>query len=543
MPASPTPQELRERVQSWIADDPDESARAELTALVEALPDDAAYAELADRFAGTLEFGTAGLRGPLRAGPNGMNRAVVSRAAAGIAAYLDGIDAQGPVVIGYDARFGSYDFAVDTAQIIAGAGRVALLMPRHLPTPVLAFATRALQAAAGIMVTASHNPPQDNGYKVYLGGPEGRDAQIVPPADSEISRYIAEVRSLADAPRSHDYSILDDVVYDQYLDSVARVVLPDSPRNLRVVSTALHGVGGDTLLSAYTRAGFAAPIPVAGQQRPNPEFPGLAFPNPEEAGVMDDVLALAVAEGADLAIANDPDADRCAAGAPMREGWRPLRGDELGVLLADHLMRRGESGTFSTTIVSSSLLGAICQARGMPYAETLTGFKWIVRGPDETGVPLRFGYEEAIGFCVDPASVNDKDGISAAVLTAELAAMLKAEGSSIQQRLDEIYAEFGYYVTSQISLRVDDLQIIANTMHRLRAEPPRELTGTAVETEDVLPRTDALIMRGPGLRVVVRPSGTEPKLKAYLEVTDRDESVAAQRMAQLRADLAPILGA
>lgn len=543
MPATPTPDELRESVLAWIADDPDEAARAELTALVDALPDEAAYAELADRFAGTLEFGTAGLRGPLRAGPNGMNRAVVSRAAAGIAAYLDGVDAQGPVVIGYDARFGSYDFAVDTAQIIAGAGRVAMLLPRHLPTPVLAFATRALQAAAGIMVTASHNPPQDNGYKVYLGGAEGRDAQIVAPVDSEISRHISEVGNLADVPRSHDYWILDDDVYGQYLDSAARVVRPDSPRDVRVVSTALHGVGGDTLLSAYTRAGFTAPIPVAGQQRPNPEFPGLAFPNPEEAGVMDDVLALAVAEGADLAIANDPDADRCAAGAPMREGWRPLRGDELGVLLADHLMRRGESGTFSTTIVSSSLLGAICQARGVPYAETLTGFKWIVRGPDETGVPLRFGYEEAIGFCVDPASVNDKDGISAAVLTAELAATLKAEGSSLQQRLDEIYAEFGFYLTSQISLRVEDLQIIAATMHRLRAAPPRELAGVLVETEDVLPRTDALIMRGPGLRVVVRPSGTEPKLKAYLEVTADDEASAQQQMERLRADVSTVLDA
>lgn len=524
------------QVQEWIADDPDPSSRDELTCLLAALPE--SLPALTERFSGPLEFGTAGLRGPLRAGPNGMNRAVVGRAAAGLARYLVDAGIDGPVVIGYDARHRSHDFAIDTAELIAGTGRPALLMPRPLPTPVLAFAVGALEAAAGVMVTASHNPPDDNGYKVYLGGAGGRNAQIVPPADAQISARIAAVGSLAQCPRSRDYAQVDEAVYERFLQAAADVVAPDSARELRVVSTALHGVGGETLLAAFERAGFSAPIPVAHQQRPNPEFPGLAFPNPEEPGVMDDVLALAVAHDADLAIANDPDADRCAAAAAMRGGWRQLRGDELGVLLADHLMRRGVRGTYATTIVSSSMLGALCARRGMPYAATLTGFKWIVRAPEVTGEPLCFGYEEAIGYAVDPASVNDKDGISAALLTAELAAGLKAEGSSIQQRLDELYAEIGHYRTEQISVRVQDLRIIADTMARLRTSPPASIGEWTVTVEDLLPRTDALVIRGDGVRVVVRPSGTEPKLKAYLEVVLESTAASAGPAAPDAAALA-----
>ncbi|WP_153505296.1 phospho-sugar mutase [Cumulibacter manganitolerans] len=541
MAGTPSAEQLRALAGAWIADDPDPRSRAELEALLDALPDAAAVADLADRFRGPLQFGTAGLRGPLRAGPNGMNRAVVGRAAAGLARYLDDVGAEGPVVVGYDARHGSHEFALDTVQIVQGSGRAALLMPRQLPTPVLAFAVGALEAAAGVMVTASHNPPQDNGYKVYLGGASGLNAQIVPPADADISARIAAVTALGQIPRSDDYQVVGEEVYEKFLQAAADAVAPGSPREVSVVSTALHGVGGDTLLAAFERAGFAAPTPVAHQQRPNPEFPGLAFPNPEEKGVMDDVLALAAERGADLAIANDPDADRCAAAAPMRGGWRQLRGDELGVLLADHLMRRGERGTYATTIVSSSMLGAICAKRGVPYAATLTGFKWIVRAPEQTGAPLRFGYEEAIGYAVDPRSVNDKDGISAALVTAELAAALKAEGSSIQQRLDDLYAEFGYYLTSQISLRVDDLSIIAGTMRRLRDEPPTRIGPWAVAVEDLLPRTDALVLSGDGLRVVIRPSGTEPKLKAYLEVTATSEADAGSQMATLRSALSLIL--
>ncbi|WP_243837685.1 phospho-sugar mutase [Cumulibacter soli] len=538
---------LRAQVEAWIADDPDPATRAELTELLAALP--ASAAELADRFSTALQFGTAGLRGPLRAGPNGMNRAVVARAAAGLARYLDTAAIDGPVVIGFDARYGSRRFAHDTAEIVAGTGRTALIMPRELPTPTLAYATRELAAAAGVMVTASHNPPSDNGYKVYLGGPAGRNAQIVPPADADISEFIAQVDAVTALPRSMHYDVLSDEVYQRFVQAAADVAAPDSPRAIRVAATALHGVGGQALHDAFTLAGFAAPIVVAHQQRPNPEFGGIPFPNPEEPGVLDDLLALAIDERADLAIANDPDADRCALAAPMRGGWRQLSGDELGVLLADHLMRRGARGTYASTIVSSSMLGALCTRRGVPYAATLTGFKWIVRADDRTGQPLCFGYEEAIGYAVDPASVNDKDGISAAVLSAELAAGLKAAGSSIQQRLDELYAEVGYHHTTQVSMRVRDLSIITDVMRRLRAAPPSALGQWPVEVEDLLGQTDALIIRGDGVRVVIRPSGTEPKLKAYLEVVvppggtsvARTEELARAQMSALRTEVTALI--
>ncbi|MEO6958149.1 MAG: hypothetical protein ABI137_15510 [Antricoccus sp.] len=365
--------QLRLQVHAWIGDDPDSASRDELTALVDALP--GSEAQLQDRFSGPLTFGTAGLRGPLRAGPNGMNRVVVARAAAGLAAYLDQVDATGPVVIGFDARYGSEQFAHDTARIIQGSGRTAMVLPRALPTPVLAFSVQHLNAAVGVMVTASHNPPADNGYKVYLGGAAGRDAQIVPPADSGISNCIAAIDTVFDLARADQYEILDESIVEAYVAAAAGVVLPDSPRDLVAVSTALHGVGGPILASAFARAGFAAPIAVAEQQLPNPDFPGLAFPNPEEPNVMDAVIKLAQQANADIAIANDPDADRCAIAAVLDGQWRALRGDELGILLAEHLIRRGEQGTYATTIVSSSLLGKLCQRRGVPYAATLTGFK------------------------------------------------------------------------------------------------------------------------------------------------------------------------
>lgn len=529
---------------AWMADDPDVSSRDELAALLDKLPDDAIIDDLADRFSGPLTFGTAGLRGPLRAGPNGMNRAVVCRAAAGLASYLNSVGATGPVVIGYDARYGSKQFAYDTAEIVVGSGRAAKVMPRELPTPLLAFAVGHFEAAAGVMVTASHNPPQDNGYKVYLGGDEGRNAQIVPPADAEISDAIASVGKVADIPRGNDFEVVGDAIVRAYLSRAASVLDPSTTREVTAVSTALHGVGGPLLGAAFEAAGFTAPTPVDAQQAPNPDFPGLAFPNPEEKNVMDDVVDLAHRNSADIAIANDPDADRCAIAAPMRDGWRALRGDELGVLLADHLIRRGEKGTYATTIVSSSLLGVLCKARGVPYAETLTGFKWIVRGPDSTGVPLRFGYEEAIGYCVDPSSVNDKDGITAALVAAELVGVLKSTGQTLQDRLDEIYTEFGHYKTDQISVRVEDVTIISDTMQRLRDNLPTKLGDWDVTTEDVLPQTDALIVRGDGVRVVIRPSGTEPKLKAYLETvvpptgdTTADAAKATAQMSALRASV------
>ena len=542
---------LRERARAWLEDDPDPATRAELRAVIDALPESAD--DLADRFAGPLTFGTAGLRGPLRAGPNGMNRAVVRAAAAGLVGWLGARGAQGPLVIGYDARRGSRAFAEETARVSTGAGRPALVMPRPLPTPVLAYAVRRLVAAAGVMVTASHNPPQDNGYKVYLGeqlgGPLGAGAQIVPPADAEIEAAIRAVGPLAAVPLGDPGEVLGEEIVDSYVAAAASVVDADGPRDLAVAYTPLHGVGAAVLSAAFTRAGFPVPATVPEQAEPDPAFPTVGFPNPEEPGAMDRVLALAESAGADLAIANDPDADRCAVAVrDARGGWRMLRGDEVGALLADHLMRRGVRGLYATTIVSSALLKAMCAKRGLPYDETLTGFKWIVRA---RGGGLVFGYEEALGYCVEPHLVRDKDGITAALLVAELAAGLRAELRTLTDRLDEIAAEFGVYATDQLSVRVDDLSEIDTAMAHIRERPPAALLDEPViSTEDLLPDADVLILRTESVRVVVRPSGTEPKLKAYLEVvepvTDGDVSAARERAAAslraLRTETAAALG-
>jgi phosphomannomutase len=571
---------LRTEVAAWLDDEPDRAARAELAQLLDQLPDSAG--ELADRFAGPLTFGTAGLRGPLRAGPNGMNLQVVTRAAAGLVNWLADNGAAGPIVVGYDARHGSREFAARTAEVATGAGRDAYLLPRPLPTPVLAYAVRALDAAAGVMVTASHNPPQDNGYKVYLGaelgGRTGAGAQIVPPADRQIEAAIRAVGRLADVPLGAPGKTLGDETVAGYLRSAAQVVNPASARQLTVAYTPLHGVGAAVLREAFTTAGFTAPVTVAEQAEPDPDFPTVAFPNPEEPGAMDRVIALAREHDADLAIANDPDADRCAVAVPVRSNsaaipgtgatagtgaagtgadWRMLRGDELGVLLADHLMRQGRHGRYATTIVSSSLLRALCAARGEPYAETLTGFKWIVRaGADETSsdgidaVPLVFGYEEALGYCVAPDHVRDKDGVTAALAVAELAAGLKAAGRDLSDRLDELAAEFGVHQTDQLAVRVTELSEIAAAMAYLRARTPSTLLGEPVTSvEDLAPGADVVILRTDTARVVVRPSGTEPKLKAYLEVVrpvlDGDIAAARERagtaLAQLRAETAVAL--
>jgi phosphomannomutase len=503
---------------AWLAEDPDPGTRAELQGLLDA----GDTAALTDRFGASLEFGTAGLRGAMGAGPNRMNRVVVIRAAAGLAAYLTA-HAGAAVVIGYDARHRSDVFARDTAEVMSGAGLHAMVLPHPLPTPVLAFAIRHLGAAAGVMVTASHNPPQDNGYKVYLGD----GSQIVPPADAEISAAIAAVGPLAGIPRGDDWQTLDDGILADYLDRVASLLDPSSPRDLSVVYTPLHGVGRDVLLAAFARAGFPDPVVVARQSDPDPDFSTVAFPNPEEPGAIDLALAAAAEHpGTDLVIANDPDADRCAVAVRDPEadaGWRMLRGDEVGALLGQHLVRRDPrlSGVFAASIVSSSLLGRIAAAHGLGYAETLTGFKWISRVEG-----LRYGYEEALGYCVDPAAVRDKDGVSAALLVAELAATLKAEGRSLVDLLDDLAREHGLHATDQLSVRVEDLSLIEDAMARLRSEPPTRLGGRTVERADDLaagsadlPPTDGLrYTLADGGRVVVRPSGTEPKLKAYLEV-------------------------
>ncbi|NES26640.1 phospho-sugar mutase [Micromonospora terminaliae] len=544
--------DLRARAERWLDDDPDPADQDELRAVLAGLPGSAP--ELADRFAGPLTFGTAGLRGPLRAGPNGMNLAVVTQAAAGLVGWLAAQGGEGPLVIGYDARRGSRAFAERTAQVATGAGRPALLLPRPLPTPVLAFAVRHLGAVAGVMVTASHNPPQDNGYKVYLGaqlgGELGAGAQIVPPADAGIEAAIRAVGPLAEVPLGPPGQVLGDDLVTGYVEWAAAVVDPAGPRDLKVAYTPLHGVGAAVLTAAFARAGFATPGVVPEQAEPDPDFPTVNFPNPEEPGAVDKLVALAGSTGADIAIANDPDADRCAVAVPADGSWRMLRGDEVGALLADHLMRRGVTGLYATTIVSSSLLRAMAAARGLPYDETLTGFKWIVRAGGGRE-PLVFGYEEALGYCVAPEHVRDKDGITAALTVAELAAGLKAQGRTLTDRLDELAAEFGVHHTDQLSVRVDDLRLIAEMMTRIRAATPAALLGHPVtEVSDLLPESDVVILRTDTARVVIRPSGTEPKLKAYLEVVEPvtgGDVPSARHRAQtavtaLRREIAAALG-
>ncbi|GED85138.1 phospho-sugar mutase [Streptomyces sp. 6-11-2] len=547
--------DLIARAKAWLAEDPDADTRDELARLLEA-PTAENTEELTARFAGTLQFGTAGLRGELGAGPMRMNRSVVIRAAAGLAAYLKkngaahGDENAGLVVIGYDARHKSADFARDTAAVMTGAGLRAAVLPRPLPTPVLAFAIRHLGAVAGVEVTASHNPPRDNGYKVYLGD----GSQIVPPADAGIAAEIDAITTLTAVPRPDSgWDILDDSVLEAYLARTDAVLAPGSPRTARTIYTAMHGVGKDTLLAAFARAGFPAPDLVAEQAEPDPDFPTVAFPNPEEPGAMDLAFARARATGPDLIIANDPDADRCAVAVGHGTDWRMLRGDEVGALLAAHLVSRGVTGTFAESIVSSSLLGRIAGKAGLPHEETLTGFKWIARVEG-----LRYGYEEALGYCVDPDGVRDKDGITAALLITELASRLKEEGRTLLDLLDDLAVEHGLHATDQLSVRVKDLSLIADAMRRLREQPPTALAGLPVtRSEDLtrgtdrLPPTDGLRYTLDGARVIVRPSGTEPKLKCYLEVvipvgTHADLPAARGRadalLASIKRDLSAAAG-
>ncbi|MFJ4780290.1 phospho-sugar mutase [Streptomyces sp. NPDC088762] len=512
--------DLIARAQAWLAEDPDPETAQELAALIEA----GDTAALADRFSGTLQFGTAGLRGEIGAGPMRMNRSVVIRAAAGLAAYLKAQGhAGGLVVVGYDARYKSADFARDTAAVMTGAGLRAAVLPRPLPTPVLAYAIRHLGAVAGVEVTASHNPPRDNGYKVYLGD----GSQIVSPADAEIAAEIDAIASLASVPRPDSgWEELGDEVLEAYLARTDAVLTPGSPRGVRTVYTAMHGVGKDVVMAAFARHGFPTPVLVAEQAEPDPAFPTVAFPNPEEPGAMDLSFAKAAETGPDIVIANDPDADRCAVAVPddaSASGWRMLRGDEVGALLAAHLVRKGARGTFAESIVSSSLLGRIAEAAGLPYEETLTGFKWISRVEG-----LRYGYEEALGYCVDPEGVRDKDGVTAALLVAELASELKEQGRTLTDLLDDLALAHGLHATDQLSVRVSDLSVIASAMAALRAEPPVSLAGLRVTSAEDLTRGTASLPPTDGLRyyldgdykarVIVRPSGTEPKLKCYLEV-------------------------
>ena len=517
-------------VELWIAEDPDPTTQSELRRLLE-LHDEAT---LRSCFSGFLEFGTAGLRGPLGPGPSRMNRAVVTKTAAGIAQYMKK-NSLHSVVIGRDARYGSEDFTRDTAEIMQGAGFDVFVLPRPLPTPVLAFAVRDLKCDVGIMVTASHNPPQDNGYKVYLGGTVNGvrydGSQIIAPADKEISHEIAEVPPLPTLKRSQDWKVLDEEIIEKYIRTTA--ALADAPADLSVVYTAMHGVGTETIEKVFAAAGFSPLILVKEQAQPDPDFPTVAFPNPEEPGAIDLALAKAQAVNADLVIANDPDADRCAAAiADSRGKWRMLRGDEVGALLGEYITGAGKKpGVIANSIVSSSILKKIAKAHSYPFQETLTGFKWIAKIPN-----LVFGYEEALGYCVDSHSVNDKDGISAALALTQLALNLKKQGKTIDAYLDEIWSKYGYHATKQISVRTTSVDDITKVLGQIRAHVPESIGKFAVvkfddlETPtDGLPPTNGVRFFLSGdVRVIIRPSGTEPKIKCYIEVVRKGEVSAAK---------------
>ena len=539
---------LRARAESWIQDDPDPSTREELTALLARAESGSAAAleELADAFAADLEFGTAGLRGRMAPGPHRMNLAVVSRAARGLADHLlRDLELDRPlVVIGYDARHRSQDFARRSAEIMSAAGCRVQLLERPGPTPLVAFAVRHLGAEAGIVVTASHNPPADNGYKVYLGGraaaPEARGVQIVPPSDAQIAARIAAVGPVSAIPlppsgEDPGIEMLGEQLREDYLAAICALPDPAGPRGVRIVHTAMHGVGTEPALAALHRTGFDEVHSVAKQADPDPDFPTVAFPNPEEPGAIDLALELARTVEADVVIANDPDADRCAAAVrdPHQDAWRMLTGDELGVLLGDHLVRRhGYRGVLARSIVSSRWLGRLAEDAGLEAAATLTGFKWIARAPG-----LAYGYEEAIGYCVLPEAVRDKDGLSAALMVAEMAAHAKAEGTTLVGRLDELARGHGLYATSQLSIRVDELAERDVMMARLRAAPPAALAQSPVAVvQDLaegsvattgLPPTDGMLLSTrDDARVIVRPSGTEPKLKCYIEVHEEVPAAA-----------------
>ena len=555
--------EVLEHAEAWLAQDPDGETRTELRELIErATGDDAdAQAELAERFDGRLVFGTAGLRGRLGAGSKRMNRVLVAQAAAGLAAYLNekgGPDAPPTVVIGYDGRRNSQVFATDSAELFAGAGLRTILLPRLLPTPVLAFAVRHLGADAGVMVTASHNPPHDNGYKVYLGG-EDQGSQIVSPADAEIAAHIqriADEQTVSELPRSTGYEVAPESVLDDYVAATAAVgPAPSGADGLRWVYTAMHGVGWETVSRVLEAAGYPQPVTVSAQIEPDGAFPTVSFPNPEEPGAMDLAFQTARDADAELVIANDPDADRLAVGIPSPDtegGWRRLGGNEVGLLLGWRAARAAAAvdaaagASLACSVVSSPGLQAVAEHYGLAFHATLTGFKWISRSPG-----LLYGFEEALGYLVDPDVVRDKDGISAAIAVLHLAAEARAEGSTIADLLEEFDETFGAFVSDQVSLRVDDLSVIGTIMGGLRADPPFRLGTVEVEGVDDfadglegLPPTDMLRLRLVGAgRVLVRPSGTEPKLKAYLDVQGDDAADAASRLAALRDAVSALLDA
>lgn len=535
---------LRAEVEKWIVEDPDSKTRHQLQDLL----DSGDETTLRTCFSGFLEFGTAGLRGPLGPGPSRMNRAVVTKTAAGIATYMKKHGLKS-IVIGRDARYGSEDFTRDTAEIMMGAGFTTYVLPRPLPTPVLAHAVRNLKCDVGIMVTASHNPPQDNGYKVYLGGTVNgvayNGSQIISPTDSEISSYIAEVPPLPSLSREAGWVVLDESSVDDYVKATSR--LATNPGSLKVVYSAMHGVGTQTLRKVFIAAGFPEPILVTEQAEPDPDFPTVAFPNPEEPGAIDLSLKKAAEVSADLVIANDPDADRCAAAIADSSGqWRMLRGDEVGALLGEYMARRApdSSAILANSIVSSSILRKIAQHHGLRFTETLTGFKWLAKIPN-----LWFGYEEALGYAVDSQSVNDKDGISAALALVQLATDLHRDNKTIEDLLDELWSRHGYHGTKQISVRTTNVAQIDSILSRFRKSTPHSIGRFSVsqfddleKPSDGLPPTNGVrIYLGTNIRVIVRPSGTEPKIKCYIEVVSKNRDESESIIAELEKELRTFL--
>ena len=536
-------------VEAWIALDPDPATAATLRTWLAEENETA----LRRSFAGFLQFGTAGLRGPVGPGPSCMNRAVVGRTAAGIAAYMKkrGLTT---VVIGRDARHGSEEFTQESAEIFTGAGMKVSVLPRPLPTPVLAYAVNALKADVGVMVTASHNPPEDNGYKVYLGGTvDGvlyRGSQIVPPADIEIADEISQIKTVQ--PRGNSWTVLNDEVVNEYANITAALI--SKPEDLKVVYSAMHGVGTETIQWVFKKSGFAQPILVTEQCAPDPDFLTVKFPNPEEPGAIDLSLEAARSHGADIVIANDPDADRCAAATlDPATGWRMLRGDEVGAILgyyiASRMPERCTGKSFANSIVSSSLLSKVAERHQIEFHEVLTGFKWLAKIPN-----LAYGYEEALGYAVDPHTVNDKDGVSAALMLAKIAGQLKTENTTIIEYLDDIWDTFGFHRTEQISIRVDQLSQVDQVLAKLRTNNPESIAGLKVRSfEDLakpigdLPATNGLRLRlDENVRIIIRPSGTEAKLKCYIEVVRPDGSNAEKAKAEalistLRGELMTIL--
>jgi phosphomannomutase len=535
---------LVQQARSWIAQDPDAETVRELENLINSADE----AGLSERFGQRIGFGTAGLRGLLGAGPNRMNRVLVSQAAAGIAKYLKDNFDDPSVVIGYDARKNSAVFAKDSAQIFAGFGVGAFLFPELAATPLVAYAVRNLGASAGVMVTASHNPPGDNGYKVY----DHTGSQIISPMDSEIAKHIdefAESGLVSDLVHSDSFLGVPTSVRSGYVQSVSGLLNKHSTRkDIKIVYSAMHGVGASFIEEIFELAGLKTPTQVASQREPDGKFPTVVFPNPEEPGAMDESMATASMHNADLVLVNDPDADRLAVAFKKADGsYQQLTGDQLGLILGEEMAsrasREGLSGSLACSIVSSSALGKVAAHYGFGFEQTLTGFKWVSRVPN-----LIFGYEEALGYCVDWNQVRDKDGLSAAVIVADIASSLAEQGYTLGDQLEKLMQRYGYFSTGQISIRVTDLNVISNIMQNLRNNPPAQIAGAEALFHDLnqssgsLPATDALkFSLTDGRTVIVRPSGTEPKLKCYLQAVSDSDNKSRLLLEELEASMRKIL--